>query len=63
MTIVIPIWLVVTILCLFVIRTIVFLRRGATIIKGMKTAWPVIKELLSSDKEVVIEISKKVEPK
>lgn len=60
MTIVIPTWLVIVILCLFVIRTVVFLRRGATMIKGMKTIWPTIKELLDPEKEVTIEISKKL---
>lgn len=63
MTIIIPTWLVITILCLFVIRTVVFLRRGATMIKGMKAVWPVVKELLNSEKEVTIEISEKVEGK
>lgn len=63
MTIIIPTWLVVVILCLFVIRTIVFLKRGATVIKGMKAIWPTIKELLSSEKEVTIEISKKTDEK
>lgn len=60
MTIIIPTWLVVVILCLFVIRTIVFLKRGATMIKGMKAVWPVIKEFLSPEKDVTIEISKKL---
>ena len=63
MTIIVPTWLVVVILCLFVIRTIVFLKRGATMIKGMKTIWPFVKELLSPEREFTIELSKKTEGK
>lgn len=63
MTIIIPTWLVVVILCLFIIRTIVFLKRGATMIKGMKAVWPSIKELLDSKKEFTVEISKKIKEK
>lgn len=57
MTIIIPTWLVVVILCLFVIRTLVFLKRGATMIKGIKTAWPFIKEFLSSKKSIKVEVT------
>lgn len=63
MTIIIPTWLVVVILCLFVVRSIIFLKRGATMIKGMKTVWPVIKEFLGPEKDVTIEISKRIEEK
>lgn len=63
MTIIIPTWLVVVIILLFVVRTIVFLKRGATMIKGMKTAWPVIKEFLGPEKNFTIEIIKKIEEK
>ena len=61
MTIIIPTWLVVVILCLFVIRTIASLNRGATVIKGIKAVWPTIKEFLESNKNAVIKISKEIE--
>lgn len=60
MTIIIPTWLVVSILCLFVVRTIVFIKRGAAVIKGVKAVWPIIKEYLGSEKNPTIEISKKL---
>lgn len=61
MTIIIPTWLVVIILCLFVVRSIVFIKRGATMIKGMKAAWPVIKEFLGPERDFTIEVIKKTE--
>lgn len=63
MTIIIPTWIVVTILCLSVIRAIVFLRREATVIKGIRAAWPTIKQFFGPDKEITIEIIKKTENK
>lgn len=63
MTIIIPTWLVVIILCLFVIRSVVFLKRGATLIRGMRTMWPVVKEFLGSEKGLTIEVSKKTDEK
>lgn len=54
MTIIIPTWLIITIVCLFAIRMLVGIRRSAILIKGLKEVWPYVKKALDDDKDINI---------
>lgn len=54
MTIIIPTWLIITIVCLFTIRMLVGIRRSAILIKGLKEVWPYIKKALDNGEDINI---------
>lgn len=63
MTIVIPTWIVVVLICLMTFRSYIGLKRTAKMMKGLKELYPSLKEFLSSKNEVSINISKTVTEK
>lgn len=63
MTIVIPTWIVVVLICLVALRSYIGLKRTAKMMKGFKELYPSIKEFLNSKNDVSINISKTVTKK
>lgn len=57
MTIIIPTWLVIVLICMFLFNSF---HRTRQLVKGAKAVWPSIKELLDPNKKVSIQISKDV---
>lgn len=57
MTIIIPTWLVIVLICMFLFNSI---HKTRQLVKGAKAVWPSIKELLDPDKKVSIQISKDI---
>lgn len=58
MTIIIPTWLVIVIICVFLFNSF---HRTSQLVKGAKAVWPSIKELLNPNKRISINISKDIE--
>lgn len=57
MTIIIPTWLVVLLICMFVFNSV---HRTRQLVKGAKAVWPSIKVLLDPDKKVDIKVTKTI---
>lgn len=58
MTIIIPTWLVILLICMFVFNSV---HRTRQLVKGAKAVWPSIKELLDPNREMDIKITKTIE--
>lgn len=57
MTIVIPTWLVIVLICMFLFNSF---HRTRQLVKAAKAVWPSIKDLLDPDKRISIQISKDI---
>lgn len=57
MTIIIPTWLVILLVCMFLFNSF---HRTRQLAKGVKAVWPSIKVLLDPDKKVDIKITKTI---
>ena len=57
MTIIIPTWLIILLICTFVFNSV---HKTRQLTKGAKTVWPSIKALLDPDKKVDIKITKTI---